>query len=128
MKRLNGYGLYEGFAVVSGRVWKEDTPRWQFLCKMHGRATANTRGLETYKAKDEKGNLVTARQRNTMIKVKKDCRFEYKLSYKAISKGSSKKEYIRILKYLKYIYLIYINPFSFKIYKTGIIKYQTLIR
>jgi hypothetical protein len=41
--------------VVSGRVWKELTPRWQFLCKMHGKATANKRGLEARKAKDEEG-------------------------------------------------------------------------
>ena len=61
LKRLNGYGLYEGFVVVSGRVWKEDIPRWQFLYKIHGRATANKRGLETHKVKDEKGNLVIAR-------------------------------------------------------------------
>jgi len=27
LKRLNGYGLYKGFAVVSGRVWKEGTLR-----------------------------------------------------------------------------------------------------
>jgi hypothetical protein len=68
LKRLNGYGLYEGFAVVSGRVWKESTPRWQFLCKMHGKATANKRGLEARKMKGEEGDLVTDRQRNTMIK------------------------------------------------------------
>ena len=123
LKRLNGYGLYEGFAVVSGRVWKEKTLRWQFLCKMHGRATANKRGLETHKAKDEEGNLVTARQRNTMIKVKKDCRFEYIFSYKAVSKGNSKKEYIKTLKCLEYIYLIYINPFSFKIHEIGTVEY-----
>ena len=90
---------------------------------MHGRATTNKRRLETYKIKDEEDNLVIIRQRNTIIKVKKDCRFEYKFSYKVISKGSSKKEYIRIFKYFKYIYLIYINPFSFKIYKIRIIKY-----
>jgi hypothetical protein len=56
LKRLNGYRLYEGFVVVSGRVWKEITLRWQFLCKMHGRATANKRGLEARKAKDKEGN------------------------------------------------------------------------
>jgi hypothetical protein len=56
LKRLNGYRLYEGFVVVSGRVWKEITLRWQFLCKMHGRATANKRGLEAHKAKDKEGN------------------------------------------------------------------------
>src|SRR5437667_4773061 len=96
LKRLNGYGLYEGFAVVSGRVWKGITPRWQFLCKMHGGATANKRGLEAHKAKNKEGNLVTDRQRDTMIKVKKNCCFEYILSYKDISNESSQKEYIKI--------------------------------
>ncbi len=96
---------------------------WQFLCKMHGRVTANTRKLETHKVKDKEGNLVIVRQCNTMIKVKKDYWFEYILSYKAVSKGSSKKEYIRTFKCFKYIYLIYINFFLFKIYKIKIIKY-----
>jgi hypothetical protein len=127
LKRLNRYGLYEGFAVVSGRVWKETTPRWQFLCKIYGKATPNKRKLEARKVKDEEGNLVTDRQRDTIIKVKKDCRFEYILSCKAISNRSNEKEYIRTLRYLEYIYLIYLNPFSFKIHETGIIEYQTLI-
>ena len=58
LKRLNKYRLYKGFAVVSGKVWKEGTPRWQFLCKMYGKATANKYSLETRKAKDKKSNLV----------------------------------------------------------------------
>jgi hypothetical protein len=123
LKRLNGYGLYEGFAVVSGRVWKETTLRWQFLCKMHGSVTANKRSLEARKATDKEGNLMTDRQRDTMIKAKKDCRFEYTLFYKAISNGSSEKKYTRTLKNLNYIYLIYLNPFSFKVYKTGTVEY-----
>ena len=61
LKRLNGYRLYKGFAVVSGRVWKEDTPYWQFLCKMYGRATANKYRLETYKVKNKKSNLIINR-------------------------------------------------------------------
>ena len=102
--------------------------RWQFLCKIHGRATANKRELKIHKTKNEKGNLITARQRNTMIKIKKDCRFKYILSYKAVSKRSSEKEYIETLKCLEHTHLIYINSFLFKIHETGIIKYQTLIK
>ena len=96
---------------------------WQFLCKMYGKATTNKCKLEACKAKDKEGNLVTDRQRNTMIKAKKDYYFKYILSYKAVSKRSYKKKYIRTLKYLKYMYLININPFSFKIYKTRTIEY-----
>ena len=60
---LRGWALFEGFAVVQGRVWNDQTPRWQFLCKQHGTKTANKRGLEARKGKDEEGNVVTDRQR-----------------------------------------------------------------
>jgi hypothetical protein len=68
------------------------------------------------------------KQRDTMIKVKKDYRFKYTLSYKAVSRGSDEKKYIRTLRYLKYTYLIYLNLFLFKVHETGTIKYQTLIK
>ena len=91
IRRLQGWALFEGFAVVQGRVWKDATSRWQFLCKQHGTKTANKRSLEARKGKDEKGNVVTNRQRDTIIKAKKDCHFEYTLSYKPVSRGSSEK-------------------------------------
>ena len=90
---------------------------------MYGRATANKRRLETYKIKDEENNLITTRQHNTIIKVKKNYYFKYLLSYKIISKKNSKKKYIKIFKYFEYIYLININLFLFKIYKIETIKY-----
>jgi hypothetical protein len=90
---------------------------------MHGTVTANKRGLDARKAKDKKGNLVIDRQRDTMVKAKKDCRFKYTLSYKAISNRSSEKEYTGTLKSLDHTHSIYLNPFSFKVYKTKAIKY-----
>jgi hypothetical protein len=113
--------------VVSGRVWKETTSRWQFLSKMHGRATANKRGLEARKAKDKEGNLVTDGQRDTMIKAKKDCRFEYTLSYKVISNRSNEKEYTGTLRCLGHTHPINFNSFSFKVHETGTMECQTLI-
>jgi hypothetical protein len=120
LKRLNGYRLYKGFAVISGRIWKETTLRQQFLCKIHGTTTTNKRGLEARKAKDKEGNLVTDRHRDTMVKAKKDCRFEYTLSYKAISNRSSEKEYTGTLKNLDHTHPIHLNPFSFKSMKRGL--------
>jgi hypothetical protein len=95
---------------------------------MHGTATANKRGLVARKAKDQEGNLVTDRHRDTMVTAKKDCRFKYILSYKAISNRGKEKKYIGTLKYLNHTHPIYLNPFSFKVHKTGTIEYQTLIR
>ena len=58
---------------------------------MHGTKTQNYKKLEPKRAKDEEENVVTNRQRDTIIKAKKDYYFEYLLSYKAVSKGSKKK-------------------------------------
>src|SRR2546423_3720935 len=71
-QRLQGWALFQGFAVVQGRVWKDRTPRWQFICKAHGTKTENKRKLEARKRKDEEGNMISDRQRDTMIKAKKD--------------------------------------------------------
>jgi hypothetical protein len=58
-----------------------------------------------------------------MVKVKKGYHFKYTLSYKVISNKSSEKEYTKTLKNLNHTYLIYLNLFSFKVHKTGAIKY-----
>src|SRR6266480_6782880 len=109
-QRLQAWGLFQGFAVVQGKVWKEPgTPRWEFKCKQHGTKTLNTRGLEPRKLEDKEGKVVTNRQRNTMVKAKKDCGFKYLLSYKAVNKNSEKKEYIGTLKCLVYTYTLHLN-------------------
>jgi hypothetical protein len=30
-QRLQGWALFQGFAVVQGRVWEDDTLRWQSI-------------------------------------------------------------------------------------------------
>ena len=122
-QRLQSWGLFKGFGVVQGRVWKDRTPRWEFRCKLHGTKTLNTRGLEPRKLKDKKSKIVINRQRNTMVKAKKNYSFNYFLFYKSISKSSKKKKYIKTLKYLTYTYKLHLNPFSFKVYKKSIIEY-----
>jgi hypothetical protein len=59
---------------------------------MYGNETTNKRGLELKKTKDAEGNVITDRQRDTMVKAKKDCYFEYLLSYKAVSKDNEEKK------------------------------------
>jgi hypothetical protein len=58
-----------------------------------------------------------------MIKAKLDYRFKYLLFHILVSYDSEEREYIGTLKYLKYIYLIHLIPFSFKVHETGIIEY-----
>jgi hypothetical protein len=84
-------GVCSNFGVVQGRIWKDGTPRWEFKCKLHGTKAPNTRGLEPRKLKDKDDKIVTDRQRNTMVEVKKDCGFNYLLSHKAVSRGSEER-------------------------------------
>jgi hypothetical protein len=62
-----------------------------------------------------------------MVKAKKDCGFNYLLSYKAVSKGGEEKKYIGTLKCLTYTYKLYLNPFSFKVYEKSTVEYQILV-
>jgi hypothetical protein len=115
--------LFQGFAVVQGRVWKDGTPRWQFHCKAHGTKTKNKRNLEARKRKDEEGKVISDRQRDTIIKAKRDCGFKYLLSHKPVSKGHDDKKYIRTLKCLNHTYLLYLNLFSFKVHEKSTVEY-----
>ncbi len=126
-RRLQGWGLFEGFGIVQGRVWKHGTPRWEFRCKLHSTKTLNTRGLEPRKLKDKEGKVVTDRQRNTMVKAKKDCGFNYLLSYKPVSKGGEEKKYIGTLKCLTNTHELHLNPFSFKVHEKSTVEYQALV-
>jgi hypothetical protein len=126
-QRLQAWALLQGFAVVQGRVWKDGTPRWQFICKAHGTKTENKRNLESRKRKDEEGKVVSDRQRDTMIKAKKDCEFEYLLSHKPVSRGSKDKEYIGTLKCLNHTHPLHLNPFSFKVHEKSTVEYQALV-
>ena len=99
------------------------TPHWQFLCKQHDTKTTNKRDLETRKDKNGENNMITNRQRNMMIKAKKNCHFEYNLFYKPVSRDNSEKQYIETLKCLEHTHSINLNLFFFKMHETSIVKY-----
>jgi len=47
LARLQVYAFGQGFAVVTGKVYKENTLWWQFLCIHHSQKTRNDRKLKT---------------------------------------------------------------------------------
>ena len=59
MATPQGWGLFDGFGVGQGRVWKIGTPRWELKRTLHGTETLNARGLEHRKLKDKEGKMVT---------------------------------------------------------------------
>jgi hypothetical protein len=85
------------------------------------------RGLEPRKLEDKEGKVVTDRQRNTMVKAKKDYGFNYLLSHKTISKSGEEKKYVRTLKCLTHTHELYLNPFSFKVLKKSTVEYRALL-
>jgi hypothetical protein len=62
-----------------------------------------------------------------MIKVKKDCQFEYLLSHKAVSRDIEKKPFVETAKCLIHTHAINLNLFSFKVHEKSITEYQMLI-
>jgi hypothetical protein len=60
-----------------------------------------------------------------MVKAKKDCRFNYLLSHKAVSKGGEEKKYIRTLK--NHNHELHLNPLSFKVHEKSTVEYQALV-
>jgi hypothetical protein len=70
---------------------------------------------------------MTDRQRNTIIKAKKDCGFNYLLSHKTVRKSGEEIRYIKTLKYLTYIHELHLNLFSFKVHEKSTIEYQALV-
>ena len=85
LERLNAWGLYDGSVFVTGNSRQgklENTPSWEFICKLHSSQTANKRRLENRVVKDdETGEITTRRQRDTLNK-RKNCPVKYVLSYK----------------------------------------------
>jgi hypothetical protein len=66
---------------------------------------------------------MTDRQRNTIIKTKKNYGFNYLPSHKTIRKSDEKIKYIRTLKYLIYTHKLHLNPFSFKVHEKSTVEY-----
>ena len=83
LRRLNGYALSQGFAVVrtSGSEYSKK-PYLMMQCVHHGKRTKNVRNLEDHVERDDKGVITTKRkQEDTSIQAR-DCQVRYGLSWK----------------------------------------------
>ena len=64
-RRLRYYSLAAGFDIVRGAGGTTAYPATVFLCFYHGQETRNTRKLEELIVRDNKGNIVSRRQRES---------------------------------------------------------------
>lgn len=127
LARLQAFALGQGFAVVTGRVYREGTPRWQFRCIHHSSKTRNNRKLEPEVERDSQNNVLTNRKRDGRVQQKLDCGWECLLSYKAISRGSSEKTYLLTVKCSDHSHELYSNPFAYKVHQKQTSEYQQLV-
>ena len=86
LRRLQGYALSQGFAVVTTTSKKN---RAQFACIHHGVETRNWRGLEEYIQKDAEGKILSSRKREDTAANAKDCSWEIYWSVRSVGKRGS---------------------------------------
>jgi len=80
LKRLQGYALSAGFAVVQTSRGRAETPRFQFQCIHHDAETRNYQNLEDIVEYDNKGEIITRRQKQATATQQKACRWQVYLA------------------------------------------------
>jgi hypothetical protein len=98
-KRMQAFALTQGFAVVVGKSNKD---RSIFHRIHHGVETRNDRGLEPRVVRDQEGNIVSDRQRDTHTS-KKECLWLSYCSLKAVSNGIEERQWVLTVKQLLHI-------------------------
>ena len=117
LMRLQAFALGQGFAVVTGKVNRCGTPRWQFRCIHHSARTQNHRGLEPEVLRNSDHKVLTNRKRNGHVQQKLDCQWMCLLSYKTISRRAlTEKAYYLTVKRDDHTHEIHVNPFAYRIH------------
>ena len=72
-RRLRCYSLVVGFDIVRISGGTGVFPAASFACIYHGHKTRNTRGLEEIVTRDNEGNILSRRQRNSTSVRQRGC-------------------------------------------------------
>ena len=80
LKRLQGYALSAGFAVVQTSRGPNKTPRFRFQCIYHGIETRNSRNLEEDVEYNDEGELISQRRQQATTTQQKVCRWQVYLA------------------------------------------------
>ena len=88
LRRLQGYALSEGFAVVKAAgSLRSKRPRIQYKCIHHGKDTRNTRHLEDHRQQDSEDTIITRRKREATLTYQKECPWAVYLSQRKAPDG-----------------------------------------
>ena len=125
LRRLQGYALSQGFAVVTR---SSEKGRARFTYIHHGTETRNWRGLEERVERDADGNLLSNRKREDIDANAKDCPWEMYWSVRSVGKrgwgilagqlGITKDVHSHILAP---------NPLIYKVHQKATAQYQQAV-
>jgi hypothetical protein len=123
--RLNAWGFLSGAFYVSLRSAGGRTPSWDFACKFHSDKTLNRRALEPEVIKDDKGNIISKRKRNTLNK-RLGCPVYFHLSHVLQHRGSQGRVYKGRWAQEEHNHPIPLNPLAIKAHREVLQSYQEL--
>ena len=126
-RRLIAYSLSQGFDIVRTSGGQQRNPGVTWQCVFHGEGTRNWRNLEKEVVKDEEGNIVSRRQRNTAVH-QSGCKWRVSVSFKSIGKrGGSEKAYILGIRSIEHLgHSLSENPLIFPGHRSRLEEFKRL--
>lgn len=127
-RRVQGFSLVEGFCIVKDGGGTKANPGTRFFCSFHGSQTKNCRKLEDRVSRDEEGNIVSQRKRETTSVGQSNCSWAVSASYKSVGKrNSGVKGYVLTVKSLLHSgHPLTDDPLMFPLNLSTLPEYQAL--
>ena len=125
LRRLQGYALSRGFAVVTTASVKD---RARFACIHHGAETKNWRELEDHVEKGAEGSILTRRKRENTSANAKHCTWEVYWSVRSLGKRGSGVIAGQLgITRDSHNHVLSPNPFIYKVHEKGTAQYQQTV-
>jgi hypothetical protein len=125
LRRLQGYALSQGFAVVTASSQKG---RARFACIHHGTETRNWRELEECVERNVEGNIISSRKKEDTATNAKDCTWEMYWSVKSVGKrGSGILAGQLGITRDAHSHILAPNPFIYKVHQKATTQYQQAV-
>lgn len=125
LRRLQGYALSQGFAVVTTT---SKPSRARFACIHHGTATKNWRHLEDHVQRDAEGNIITRRQREDTSANAKQCTWEVYWSIRSLDRRGSGVVAGQLgITRDSHNHVLSPNPFIYKVHEKATAQYQQAV-
>jgi len=129
LKRLQGYALSAGFAVIQTSRGRAQKPRFRFQCIHHGVETRNSRNLEENVEYNKEGEIISRRRQQATATQQKACRWQVYLVWKDIGvRGSGNKGFLLGITNQAHSHPPAANPLRYKAHERALEMYNAAKR